>query len=547
MSGLPMSRRGFAGVSAAGIAAGVLGLDGGAVSGAAGPADGGDWDPERPMVVTAAPLRVQPILMYATQERREAASWRSWGPINNKEAAAEEAARISTELATLAAGAGLPPQILPVATVTTVEQARKVHEAEYDVVLLYPATGSGGLLTACFAAKPERDTLIFVRHRSGPTYYWYEALSTRYLKTGAEPQAASGKGDRHLLGEAPNGTVNGAVRPSGQNVPVTFSAGNHGPVTIHDVCVDDYAEVLWRLRALAGIKNFIGQRIVALGGAGGKYDGTAPKVAREKYRLDIIEVGFDELVKRFQAARADARLVSRAEKWTEKYLAQPNTTLETTQPRVANGFLLYAVFKDLMREHRAPAVTIGNCMSGVLPFAQTTPCMVLSWLNDEGYAAFCESDFVIIPAGILLRYIAGRPVFLHNSTFPHRGIVTCAHCTAPRRMDGKRYEPARIMTHYESDAGAAPKVHMTVGQEVTFIDPEYATGRWVGFKGIIRANPMLEICRTQQDVEIQGDWKKLLAEARDSHWMMVYGDWRREIGYAAGKIGIRWVNVSESS
>ena len=46
--------------------------------------------------------------------------------------------------------------------------------------------------------------------------------------------------------------------------------------------------------------------------------------------------------------------------------------------------------------------------------------------------AFCESDFVIIPAGVLLHYVAGKPVFLHNSTFPHDGIVTCAHCTAPR-------------------------------------------------------------------------------------------------------------------
>ena len=247
MSDSPINRREFAGLSAVGVAAGVLGLDGAAVSGAPGPADGADWDPERPIVVTAAPLRVQPVLMYASQQRREAASWRSWGPINNKEAAAGEAQRIAKELATLAAGAGFPLQILPVATVTTAEQARKVHEAEYDVVLLYPATGSGGLLTACFAARPERDTLIFVRHRSGPTYYWYEALSTRYLKTGAEPQ------------------------------PAAPSARNHGGVTIHDACVDDYPEVLWRLRALSGIKNFIGQRIVALGGAGGKYDADGPQ------------------------------------------------------------------------------------------------------------------------------------------------------------------------------------------------------------------------------------------------------------------------------
>jgi hypothetical protein len=67
----------------------------------------------------------------------------------------------------------------------------------------------------------------------------------------------------------------------------------------------------------------------------------------------------------------------------------------------------------------------------------------------------------------------------------------------------------------------------------------------VGVKGIIRDNPMLEICRTQQDVEIQGDWQKLLGEVRDSHWMMVYGDHLQKIGYAARKIGVDWVNVSE--
>ncbi len=87
-------------------------------------------------------------------------------------------------------------------------------------------------------------------------------------------------------------------------------------------------------------------------------------------------------------------------------------------------------------------------------------------------------------------------------------------------------------------------MEMPLGQTVTFIDPEYATGLWLGFKGIVRGNPCLEICRSQQDVEIQGDWKKLLAEVRDSHWMMVYGDHLRAIGYAARKIGVRWVEIS---
>jgi len=513
MGDYPLSRREFAGLSTAGLAGGMLAwtalVEG---QGAAEP-----WDPDRPRVVTGRPLRVQPVLMHTTYERRESASWRSWSKINNPPAAAEEAQRIANELASLVQGADFPIQLLPLAQVTSAEQARGVHQADCDVVLLYAATGSGDLLKACFPPKADKDVVIFVRHRSGPTYYWYEALSTRYLKTGAEREPA-------------------------ENV-----SRNHGGPTTRDVVVDDYGEVAWRLRALYGLKNFLGQRIVALGGAWGKYDPKAPAVAREKYGLKILEVSYDDLKRRFEKVRADGRAVTEAEKSTERYLAQPGTRLATQRQFVVNAFLLYRIFKDWIGEHAAPAFTIANCMSGILPIAATTPCLPLSWLNDEGLMAFCESDFVVIPAGILLHYVSGKPVFLHNSTFPHRGVVTCAHCSAPRRMDGKKYEPAAILTHYESDSGAAPKVEMTVGQQVTFVDPEYASGRWLGFTGIIRANPMLEICRTQQDVAIQGDWKRLLGEVRDSHWMMAYGNHLQEIGYAARKIGLRWVDLSESS
>jgi L-fucose isomerase-like protein len=515
MFACPMNRRQFAGLTVAGIAGGALGLRLNRILGAENRSD--LWNPDRPLVVTGRKLKVQPVLMYTTFQRREATSWRSWGSINSKQAAAEEMERIGKELATLSAGADFPLEVLPLVAVTSVEEAQKLHQNDYDVIVIYPATGSGGVLRACFAAKQPRDTLIFARHQSGPTYYWYEALSTGYLKKETEPELA-------------------------QN-----TAANHGPVTIHDVVIDDYRELRWRLRALYAVKNFIGQRIVALGGAQGKYDAQAPKVARDRYHLNIIDVTYDDLTKRLEKLRADAGLVAQAEKWTERYLAIPGTTLATKKPFVVNAFLLYVVFKDWMREHNSPAFTIQACMGTVIPLARTTACLTLSWLNDEGLLAFCESDFVIIPAGIFLHYISGKPVFLHNSTFPHQAVVTCAHCTGPRRMDGKKYEPAKITTHYESDYGAAPKVEIPIGQQVTFIDPEYATGRWVGMKGIVKANPSHEICRSQQDVEIQGDWKKLLAEARDSHWMMVYGDHLQELGYAARKIGINWVDISTTA
>lgn len=510
---LPINRRQFAGFGLGALAGGVLGLPRSLL--AADAADG--FDPDRPLIATGRKLRVQPVFMHTTFQKRDATSWRSWSAINTPEAAAEERQRIEIELAALAKACDFPLEILPLQTVTSVDEAAKVHAADYDAVLVYPATGSRNMLLACFATQPNRDTVIFARHQSGPLYYWYEALSTSFLKKG-DPEDYAGCG-----------------------------AHNHGPVTVHDVVIDDYAEVQWRLRGLYAIKNFVGHRIVALGGAQGKYDATAPQVARDKYGFQIVDVSYEDFAKRLETLRADADFQATAEKWTDRYLAIPGTALETGRPFVAGSFALYRIFQDWMREHEATSITINQCMGTIIRLSRTTACLALSWLNDEGYLAFCESDFVIIPPGVLLHYVTGQPVFLHNSTFPHGGIVTCAHCTAPRRLDGKRYEPARIVTHYESDYGAAPKVEMPIGRQVTFLDPEYATGRWLGFTGVIRGNPFHEICRTQQDVAIDGDWKKLIREARDSHWMMAYGNHLAATRYAARKLGIRWVDVSETA
>jgi hypothetical protein len=504
-----MNRREFVGLSAASVAGSVLGLAPSA--GAAVPSAA--WDPDKPLVVTGKALKVQPILMYRVAQRREATSWKSWGGVQDDRAAAGESKRISEELQSLAANAGFPMEIRPVVKVRSPEEAARVHENDYDCVIVYPATGSGDTLRACFAPKKDRDTIVFVRHRSGPAYYWYEALSTRYLETGD-------------AGFSQNSCL------------------DHGNLHVDDVVVDEGDELLWRLRSLYGLKNFIGARIVALGGPWGKYAPDAPQVARDRYKLSIIDVPYEQISGRIEAATKDKGLVRTAQRQADQYLSLPNTTLDTEKAFVTNSFLLYNVFKELMVENNAPAFTIRGCMSRILPIAKTTPCLTLGLLNDEGVMAFCESDFVIIPAGILLHYIAGKPVFMHNSTFPHNGVMTAAHCSAPRRLNGVRYEPSRIMTHYESEYGAAPKVEIPVGQQVTFIDPEYSTGRWLGFTGLVKSNPFYEVCRSQQDIELQGDWKKLRNEVRDSHWMMVYGDYLKEITYAARKIGVNWTDLS---
>lgn len=467
-----------------------------------------DWDPATALLRTGKPLRVQPVLMYSTPTPKEATSWKSWGGVLTEDAAKREVTRIEDELRALAAQ-GVPCiEPLPVLKVKSPEDAAPLASCDADAIIVYPASGSGKTLQACM--NTGKNTLLFVRKASGPVYYWYEALSTRYLDT------------------------NDGLPPEGETAK---------PVSVHDVVVDDTDELLWRCRALYAVKNLKGIRIVAVGGPAGKYAENAPQRAQERFGMDIVSLPYDQLSPRIESALNNATLMAACERWTDRYLQQPGVIQKTNRPFIVNSFALYHVFKEIMQEQNAHAFTIQQCMSTIMPMGKTTACLTLGLMNDEGLLAFCESDFVIIPVGILLHYLCGAPVFLHNSTFPHKGMVTCAHCTSPRRMNGADYEPVQLVTHYESDFGAAPKVDMTLGQEVTMISPEFDSGRWIGFKGNVEENPFYEICRSQQNVRIQGDWKRLLKEIRDSHWVMAYGDHLEAAGYAARKAGIRWDSI----
>jgi hypothetical protein len=350
-----------------------------------------------------------------------------------------------------------------------------------------------------------KDTIFFVRHQSGPLYYWYEGIMARFLHQHTDTLALEG-------------------------------------IDYEDVVVDRLDEVLWRLRALCGLRNAMASRIVAVGGAGGwaQPRGVIPDLARQRWKLDIQTVSYEELGELIQAARNDKAAVDLAHQRTGDYLQLPNTALETDRRFVENAFLLEQVFRGLMKRAGCRAITVRGCMRTIMPIAETTACLPLSTLNDDGYLAFCESDFVVIPAGILLASISGRPPFLNDPTYPHEGVITLAHCTAPRKMDGGALEPARILTHFESDYGAAPKVEMHAGQKVTNVIPDFRAERWVGCSAEIVAHPFLPICRSQIDVEFPGDSRLLAERMPGFHWMTIYGDYLRETGYALKKLPIAW-------
>ena len=452
-------------------------------------------------------LRVQPVLTYEIPQRREATSWRSWGGIQTEQDAQAERQRITLELQKLSKQADFPMEIGEVRLVKDPQGAAEVAKGQYDVMLVYAAGGWVNTLEAL--TTPGRYNLMFLRHNPGPVYLWYEIAHPRFLRK-------------------------------------TVDAYGQAGWDVHDVVVDEYAELLWRLRALGGLKNTLAKRIVCVGGAAGWGDGgsTAPSRTRELWKMDLVDYPYEDLAPRIQAARANPAVVTACAKAAGEYLGGAGVSLKTTREFVNNGFVLTEVLKDVMDEAHTDAITINNCMGTIMGMSQTTACLPLSLMNDAGYLAFCESDFVVIPSGVLLHYITGLPVFLNDPTYPHDNMITLAHCTAPRRMDGKKRAPAIILTHFESDYGAAPKVQMKVGQVCTTLVPDFASKRWVGFKGTIIGNPFLDICRSQIDMRVDGDCGALLQEMKGFHWMVSYGNHLRECGYALRKVGVDLHDVS---
>jgi hypothetical protein len=458
------------------------------------------------------PLRVKPVLVYSLDQRREKTSWRSYGGIRTTAEVEQERQRISEELKGLCGKADFPIELQPLDCVNNDADATKASEAVADALLVYGASGSQGWLEKMAASK--KPNLLFVRHRSGPVYLWYEIAHWRLLRKSEDDKAE------------PN-------------------------LDFADIVVDEYADVLWRLRALYGLQNARGTRILALGGlAAYSRPGQAlgPAYIRDVWGCEIVNVPFEEVRRRVEKARLDKQRTAEALRQANELLAQPNVALDTERKFVVNTFLAISVFRELMRENGATNLGVADCMSGLIPILDTPPCLALSVLNDEGLTAFCHTDMTHTAPGVLLRWISGKPSFVCNSHFPHHGIVTFAHCAAPRKMNGRDFEPTSIMTHYESDYGAATKVYYPKGQVVTCLVPDLHCKEWFAFRGKIVDTPSLDMCRSQMDIAIDGDWRRLTREMQGFHTVVCYGDYLREVEYAVKKVGsLQWHNYSEEA
>ncbi|MBR4837272.1 MAG: fucose isomerase [Bacteroidales bacterium] len=128
----------------------------------------------------------------------------------------------------------------------------------------------------------------------------------------------------------------------------------------------------------------------------------------------------------------------------------------------------YTAIKKICQEERLDAMTI-RCFD-IVKACNTTSCLALAKLNDEGIVAGCEGDMQTLMTMLLAKKLLNEPAFMANPSILTDTTSMFAHCTVPLSMCYK----TSMRTHFESGIGVAVQGDMPLG--------DYTIMKWGGRK-----------------------------------------------------------------
>ena len=109
----------------------------------------------------------------------------------------------------------------------------------------------------------------------------------------------------------------------------------------------------------------------------------------------------------------------------------------------------YSAIKKICQEEHLDALTI-RCFD-IVKACNTTSCLALAKLNDEGIVAGCEGDMQTLMTMLLAKKLCNEPAFMANPSILTDKTSMFAHCTVPLSMCYK----TTMRTHFESGIGVA--------------------------------------------------------------------------------------------
>ena len=164
----------------------------------------------------------------------------------------------------------------------------------------------------------------------------------------------------------------------------------------------------------------------------------------DHYGVETIDIDLQRLMDGIKAIpQTDAVKVAQA------IVKRSLDTIEPSCADMVEAAKAYLAIKKICREEHLDAMTI-RCFD-IVKACNTTSCLALALLNDEGLVAGCEGDMQTLMSMLLAKRLCGEEAFMANPSQLTEKSSMLAHCTIPLNM----CDDITIRSHFESGIGVA--------------------------------------------------------------------------------------------
>jgi L-fucose isomerase-like protein len=362
------------------------------------------------------------------------------------------------------------------------------------------------------------------------------------LETHAIPHefVASALADPHLLFIVTGGTEHLALSAlEGRNHPVLLLAHpdqNSLPASLESLChvqqqgakgriiLLNEAEAGWeelrRLARLLAVRDRLKTRRLGRIGAPSDWlvgSTPAPALATETWGPQVVDVPLQVL--RSAMDEADAEETKRLQQDFQKGAC---AIREPSEHDLALAAKVAVALQQVVRDFRLDACTL-RCFDLVMEL-QTTGCLALSALLDDGVVAGCEGDLPAALTMLWMQELSGQPAFMANPQDLDLAANTLwlAHCTIARRML-KQYA---LRSHFESSLGVGIQGELEPGDyTLARIGGRDLRELFVSDAELLRNGNSELRCRTQVQLRLAENAQQVLSRPLGNHHILLPGHW----------------------
>lgn len=248
--------------------------------------------------------------------------------------------------------------------------------------------------------------------------------------------------------------------------------------------------------------------------------------AFRNWGVSYIDIPLSEVEDRYKALAA---LDERAEEETlsTRFLTGSKGIVEPKRDDLRRATRLYLAIRDIVSAYRLDAITV-KCFD-LIGTTNTTGCLALALLDDNGIPAGCEGDLQSIFTKLLVWKVTGQPSFMANPALIRPNEVLVAHCT----IGLNQVNDYIIRSHFESGKGVAIQGILPEGETYTIVKfgGKNLERRAVHKALLIENQNDANKCRTQVLLRTKDNSLSnyLLSDSIGNHHILVKGDWTKQL------------------